>query len=431
MKLAIHGGKKSIEKEDESLFHWPIVTTEDIQAVTDVLTNGTMSGTDITKKFEREFADYLDVHHALCFCNGTASLLASMYACNVGAGDEIIAASMSYWASAAPALMLGATVNFADIDSNTLCINPNDIEHRICNRTKAIVVTHYAGHPCPMDKIMGIAHKHNIKVIEDASHAHGGLYKGQKIGTIGDIGAMSMMAGKGLAIGEGGMIVTNNRELYERCIAFAHYERTGIETKFNTPDNQITFKYLKKYSGLPLGAMKGRINQTCSAMGRVQLRYFQQRIEEIQAAMNYFWDQMVDVPGIRPHRISPSTNSTMGAWYYPQALFNSEELNNIECSKFAEAIRAEGISWCFPGGNEPLHLHPFFHTADIFNTGKPTSISFGQRDVRQGIGTLKNSENIKKYSLAIPWFKHFEKKQIDAYIHAFKKVIVNIDLLES
>ncbi|MDC7245705.1 MAG: DegT/DnrJ/EryC1/StrS family aminotransferase, partial [Sphaerochaetaceae bacterium] len=183
--------------------------------------------------------------------------------------------------------------------------------------------------------------------------------------------------------------------------------------------------------GLPLGAMKGRINQTCSAMGRVQLRYFQQRIEEIQAAMNYFWDQMVDVPGIRPHRISPSTNYTMGAWYYPQALFNSEELNNIECSKFAEAIRAEGISWCFPGGNEPLHLHPFFHTADIFNTGKPTSISFGQRDVRQGVGTLKNSENIKKYSLAIPWFKHFEKKQIDAYIHAFKKVIENITLLES
>ena len=143
-----------------------------------------------------------------------------MFACGVGAGDEIIAASMSYWASAAPALVLGATVNFADSSPNALCIGPNDIEHRIGENTKAIIVTHYAGHPCPMDEIMAISQKHKIKVIEDVSHAHGGLSNGKKLGTIGDIGAMSMMAGKGFAIGEGGMIVTNDRELFERCVAF-------------------------------------------------------------------------------------------------------------------------------------------------------------------------------------------------------------------
>ena len=106
-----------------------------------------------------------------------------MFGCGVGVGDEIISPSVTYWASCLPAFSLGATVVFADIDPDTLCIDPNDIEHRITERTKAIVAVHYCGHPADMDPIMEIARRHNIKVIEDVSHAHGGRYKGRTVGS--------------------------------------------------------------------------------------------------------------------------------------------------------------------------------------------------------------------------------------------------------
>jgi dTDP-4-amino-4,6-dideoxygalactose transaminase len=183
--LAIHGGAKTVEYHDDSLFHWPIVTSEDEEAVLDVLRKGKMSAIDITQEFEKEYAAWLGVDYALGYCNGTASLLGAMWACGIGAGDEIICPAMTYWASAAGVLHLGATVNFADIDPETLCIDPDDIEHRIGPKTKAIVVVHYAGYPCDMDRILPIARKHGLKVIEDASHAHGSLYKGRSCGSLG------------------------------------------------------------------------------------------------------------------------------------------------------------------------------------------------------------------------------------------------------
>jgi dTDP-4-amino-4,6-dideoxygalactose transaminase len=422
MNLALCGGTPAFDKENEELFHWPIVIDEDIEAVTTVLKSGTMSGTAITKQFEKKFAAYLQATYALGFCNGTASLLAAMWACKVGIGDEIICPSMTYWASAAPALLLGATVNFCDINRNTLCIDPLDIEHRICEKTKAIVVVHYAGHPAPMKEIMAIARKYRIRVIEDNSHAHGALYYGNYTGTLADIAAMSLMAGKGFAIGEAGIITTNDRELYERCIAFAHYERTGVVSRFNPSDDQITDPLLKKFSGIPLGAMKGRMNQTCSAMGLVQLKYFPKRIQEIQDAINYFWDCMKDTPGVKPHRIAPE-QGTMGCWYYPQGLYYAEELGGTSAEEFSKAINAEGIRWCFPGGNDPLHLHPYFFESDIFRCGKPTAVAFGQRDVQQKKGSLPISEQIHDITIAIPWFKKYDKPTIQRYAEAFIKVI--------
>ena len=411
--------------QNPALFHWPIVTEEDEQAVLQVLRAGKMSGTDITKTFEAEFASWMGVHHALAVCNGTAGLLAALWACEVGAGDEIICPSMTYWASAAPALMLGATVHFADIDPNTLCIDPNDIEHRISSRTKAIMVVHSAGHPCDMDEILAIARRSGTRVIEDASHAQGSYYKGKLCGSMGDIGVMSLMAGKSFAVGEGGIILTNDRLLYERCVAFGHYERTGVPSRWNPPDNQITDPYLSRFRGIPLGAAKHRMNQICSAMGRVQLKYYMERIQEIQDALNYFWEGLKDIPGLRPHRIDPSVG-TMGGWYFPHGLYKAEELGGVPCEKFCQAVREEGDSGCWPGANSPLHLHPFFHEADIFWQGKPTAIAFGQRDVRQGPGTLPISERIEEICFSVPWFKHCWKDQIDPYIEAYRRAVKRV-----
>ncbi|MFQ3620670.1 MAG: DegT/DnrJ/EryC1/StrS family aminotransferase [Spirochaetales bacterium] len=405
-----------------ALFHWPIVTEEDEQAVLQVLRAGKMSGTDITRVFEAEFAAWMGVSHALAVCNGTAGLLAALWACELGAGDEIICPSMTYWASAAPALMLGATVHFADIHPESLCIDPNDIEHRISSRTKVIMVVHYAGHPCEMDTILEIAKRKRVRVIEDASHAQGSYYKGKLCGSLGDIGVMSLMAGKSFAVGEGGMIVTNDRTLYERCVAFGHYERTGIPSRWNPPDNQITDPYLSRFRGIPLGAAKHRINQTCSAMGRVQLKYYMQRIQDIQDALNYFWEGLKDLPGLHPHRIDPSIG-TMGGWYFPHGLYRAKELGGTSCEEFCKAVREEGDTNCWPGANSPLHLHPFFHEADIFRQGKPTVLAFGQRDVRQGPGTLPVSEQIEEICFSVPWFKHCWKEQIDPYIEAYRRAV--------
>jgi dTDP-4-amino-4,6-dideoxygalactose transaminase len=157
-------------------------------------------------------------------------------------------------------------------------------------------------------------------------------------------------------------------------------------------------------------------------MGRVQLKYYPDRMQTIQTAMNYFWDLLEDVPGIAPHRPLHNSGSTMGGWYYPQGLYRSEELGGLACEQFCEAVRAEGVSQCYPGGNDPLHLHPVFHTADIFNMGQPTMIAFGQRDVRQSRGSLPISEQIHEICLAIPWFKQFQPDRIKEYAAAFRKV---------
>lgn len=427
-KLALHGGPKTIEIDEPELFHWPIVTEEDEQAILGVLHAGTMSGTDITRTFEREFAQWEGTKHALATCNGTAALLAAFWACEVGAGTEIICPSMTYWASAVPALQLGAAVNFADVEPDTLCIDPDDIEHRIGPNTKAIVVVHYAGHPADMDRILPIAQKHGVRVIEDVSHAHGALYKGKLTGTLGDIAPMSMMAGKSFAIGEAGMIITDDTSLFERCVAFGHYERTGRATEYNPTVQDIQDPQLLHYSGAPLGGVKHRMNQWCSAMGRVQLKHYPPRIAEIQSAMNRFWDLLEDVPGLRAHRPGKDSGSTMGGWYSARGLYRAEELGGLPCAKFVEALNAEGVA-SGVGANTPLHLHPVFHEADIFRQGQPTMIAFGQRNVRQGPGALPVSESIQQIAYGIPWFKHDWPESIERYAAAYRKVASQADQL--
>lgn len=420
--LAINGGPEAVTCDVGDMFTWPIVTKEDEDAVLEVLRRCAMSSNDVTKKFEEEFAGWIGRTYALAYPNGTESIRAGMWACGVGAGDEIICPSVTYWASATQALTLGAAVNFADIDKDTLCIDPGDIEHRIGPKTRLLVVVHYAGHPCDMDAIMPIAKKHGIKVLEDVSHAHGTLYKGRMVGTFGDIACMSMMSGKSFAIGEAGMMVTNERPLFERCVAYGFYERTGLKTQWADKEAVITDPELQTYSGVPMGGYKHRLNQTCSAMGRVQLRYYDKRIAEIQNAMNRFWDLLEGVPGLRAHRPSRDSGSTMGGWYSARGLYRGEELGGLSCARFCEAVRAEGVNTCTAGANRPLHVHPMFHTADIFHMGRPTMVSFGQRDVRQGEGTLKVAESIPEIAFSIPWFKHDRPEVIQQYAAAYRKV---------
>lgn len=422
-ELAIFGGPTAVTKDPGDLFTWPIITREDEEAVLDVLHRGAMSGTDVTREFEKEFAKWQGLDLALGFSTGTAAIQSAMFGCKVGVGDEIICPTVTYWASGLQAYSLGATVVFANVDKNTLCIDPDDIEHRIGPRTKAIVVVHYTGHPCEMDKIMKIAKKHNVKIIEDVSHAHGGLYKGKMVGTFGDVAAMSLMSGKSLAIGEAGVLATNNREIYERAIAFGHYSRFHA-ADFETED-------LKAHEGLPMGGYKYRMHQMSSAVGRVQLKYYNERMLEIRKGMNYFWDLLEGVPGIKAHRVDESTGSTMGGWYAPKGLYRPQELGGLSVTRFCEAVRAEGFDGCSPGCNLALHTHSLFQTLDVYGHGKPTRIANSSRDVREMDKSLTPSEEIGALSYSIPWFKHFVPDLIEEYANAFKKAALNYkELLE-
>ncbi|NSW57190.1 MAG: DegT/DnrJ/EryC1/StrS family aminotransferase [Armatimonadetes bacterium] len=416
-QLALLGGPRAVQTDPQDIFTWPIITEEDEAAVLEVLRRGGMSGTDVTVQFEKEYADWHGMRYAVAHSSGTGALQAAMWACGVGVGDEIIGPSLTYWASVLPAFSLGATIVFAEVDPMTLCIDPGDIEHRITERTKAIVAVHYCGYPCDMDPIMEIAEKHGIKVIEDVSHAHGAHYKGRLVGTIGHCNAMSTMSGKALAIGEGGFLLTNDDLLYQRAIAWGHYERTS--TVCQDPS-------LQPFAGLPWGGYKYRMHQLSSACGRVQLKHYKARCAEIQKAMNYFWDLLEGLPGIRAHRPAKDSGSDCGGWYAAHGIYVPEELDNLHVSKFAQAVSAEGCS-ISPGANFPLHTHPLFHEADIYGHGKPTIIANSNRDLRQPKGSLPVTESIPARCYSVPWFKHYRPQVIEEYANAFRKVIENVD----
>lgn len=415
-QLALFGGPKAVQTQPDDMFTWPIVTREDEEAVLEVLRRGAMSGTDVTMKFEEEYAAWQGTKYALAFNNGTTALHGAFFGCEIGVGDEVICPSLTYWASATPAFNLGATVVFAEADPNTLCLDPADIEHRITPKTKAIVVVHYLGHPADMDPIMAIAERHGLKVIEDVSHAPGGLYRGRKLGSIGHVAATSLMSGKSLVSGEGGMLVTNDRRIYERAIAYGHYERF-------TPAN-IESEDLKQFTGLPMGGHKCRMHQLSSAFGRTQLKAYDARCVEIRKAMNYFWDLLEGVPGLRAHRVPVDSDSNMAGWYAPRGLYRPEELGGLSVTRFAAAVRAEGAP-CSPGANKPLHLHPLFNTCDVFGHGRPTRIANSDRDLRQPEGSLPVTESINARVYTIPWFKHYRPEVIAQYALAFKKAAEN------
>jgi dTDP-4-amino-4,6-dideoxygalactose transaminase len=417
-KLAILGGAPAVRTDPGDIFKWPIITEEDEAAALDVLRRGAMSGTDVTVEFERDFAEWHDVKYALGHNTGTASLHTAMFGCGLGVGDEIICQSMTFWASVLQAMNLGATIVFADMDPATLTLDPDDVERKITPQTKVIMVVHYMGYPTDMDPIMEMANARGIKVIEDVSHAHGARYKGQLVGTIGHVGAMSCMSGKALAIGEAGMLVTDDQEIYERAIAFGHYERT----------RQIEHPELRELAGLPLGGFKYRMNQLSSAVGRVQLKHYQERMEEIQRAMNYFWDLLEGAPGLQAHRPSPDSDSTMGGWYAPHGLYVPEELGGLSVEDFCAAVRAEGAGTS-PGANLLLHRHPVLNEADVYGHGTPTRIAHADRDVRQGADTLPKTDSLPERVYSIPWFKHYRPEIIREHAAAFRKVVAQAGAL--
>ena len=420
-KLALTGGSPVLERQDEGLFHWPIVNDAMRRAQADVLEAGNMSGTDIARRFEDEFAKWQHRKYALSHNNGTNALNAAMYGIGLGPGDEIVCTSVTYWASCTGALALGASVVFCDIDPDTLQMDPASFEARITPRTKAVMVVHYMAHPAPMDEIMAIARRHGIKVIEDVSHAQGGRYKGRILGTFGDVAAMSLMSCKSFAIGEGGMLVTDDFEIYRRAIRFGHYDR--IIDVYSDEEMEAT-------KNVPFGGLKNRMHQTAAAIGLEQLKKHDAEIAEIDRAMKYFWRGVADVPGVSV--IYPKDDgSDKAGWYASRFLYDPGAFGGISNVTFCEALNAEvGGGFSF-GCNMPLHLSSVFFDVDVYGHGKPTARAFlpDWVDPRAESGSLPNAEKINMRVLGEPWFKHEDHAKIDPYIEAVHKVAANAEEL--
>lgn len=421
-KLAITGGAPVLKVQDEGLFHWPIVNDAMRAAQAQVLETGNMSGTDIARRFEASFASWQGRKYALSHNNGTNALNASMYAVGLGPGDEIICTSVTYWASCTGALALGAAVVFCDIDPNTLQMDPASLEAHITPRTKAIMVVHYMAHPAPMDEIMAIARKHGLKVIEDVSHAQGGHYRGRKLGTFGDVAAMSLMSCKSFAIGEGGMLVTDDAEIFKRAVVFGHYDRIV---------DVCTDEEMEGPKNIPWGGLKNRMHQTSAAIGLEQLKKHDAEIAEIDRAMKYFWKGISDIPGIS--MVYPKEEgSDKAGWYASRFLYDAAAFGGISNVTFCEALNAETCGGFSFGCNMPLHFSSVFFDLDIYGHGRPTASAFlpAGVDLRAETGALPNAERINMRVLGEPWFKHDDHAKIDPYIEAVRKVAANVGELQ-
>ena len=205
----------------------PFVNNEEAEAVKEVLLSGRYVSGPKVKEFEEKFAEYIGVKHAIAVNSGTAALHVALASIGIGPGDEVIVPPLTFFSTVSSVLHQNAVPIFADIDPESFCLDPSDVETKITENTKAIIPVHLFGNAAEMDKIMKIAKENNIKIIEDCAQAHGTEYKGKKVGSIGNAGCFSFYATKHMTTGEGGMITTNDDTIAEKARIIRNHGMIG------------------------------------------------------------------------------------------------------------------------------------------------------------------------------------------------------------
>ena len=253
---------------DLSMAAWPSYSEEEVLAVQRVLTSNKVNywtGEECIL-FEKEFAGWIGVSHAIALANGTVALDLALKALGVGPGDEVVVTPRSFIASVSCVLNAGATPVFADVDLNAGNITAKSIASKLSSKTKAVICVHLAGWPCDMDEIMALAEKHGLKVIEDCAQAHGAVYKGRMVGSIGHIGAWSFCQDKIMTTGgEGGMVTTNDETLWKTMWSFKDHGKS-FDAVYEK-DHAVGFRWLHESIGT-----NWRMIEMQAAIGRIQLR---------------------------------------------------------------------------------------------------------------------------------------------------------------
>jgi len=299
-QLAIHGGRPVREKPFPT---WPVFGEPEEQALTRTLRSGKwgkLDGSEVAA-FERDFARYQGSEHGIAVVNGTVSLQIALMAAGIQGGDEVIVPPYTFLATATAVITANATPVFADIELDTLNLDPKAVEALITPRTRAIIPVHFAGLPADMDAIMAIAQRHNLIVIEDAAHAHGAEYKGRRAGSIGHMGSFSFQSSKNLTAGEGGFITTNDPELAERCRSIHNCGRRPGHAWYEH------FVISGNY----------RLSEIQGALLNAQLQRLEEQARRRDENGRYLTEHLGQIPGIKPQRIAPSvpgTRSTCSAF---------------------------------------------------------------------------------------------------------------------
>jgi perosamine synthetase len=328
-------------------FHKPAIGEDEIRSVVETLKSGWLTTGPKVKRFEEDFATYLGCKHAVAVNSGTAALHLALDAIGIKEGDEVIVPAMTFAATAEVVLYFKANPILVDCQRDTLNLDATQIEAAITSKTKAVIPVHFGGQPCEMDRILEIAKKHNLRVIEDAAHALPASHHGRTIGTIGDITCFSFYATKTITTGEGGMATTDNSEWIERMRMMSLHGISHDAWKRYTKEGSWYYEIL--YPGF-----KYNLTDIAAAIGIEQLKKCNEFWEARQRiAMNYakaFADlQEIEVPTCR--------NDVQHAWHLFVIQLNLERLK-INRNQFVEALREKeiGTSVHFI----PLHLHPYY-----------------------------------------------------------------------
>lgn len=365
------------------------IDDDDISAVVKALKEDYIATGPGIGQFEKEFAEYVGVKYAVAVSSGTAALHASCFAAGIKQGDEVITTPLTFAASANCVLYCGGTPIFADVDEKTYNIAPEEIEKKITPRTKAIIPVHFTGQPCDMDAIHSIADKYGLKVIEDAAHASGADYFGKKIGALSDMTIFSFHPVKHMTTCEGGMITTNDEELYRKLKGFRAYCLTkDPEQLVDREDGSWHYEI----QGL---GYNYRISDVMCALGRSQLKKLDKFVEKRRNAAERYNEELKHIPGIILPYQKDGCNSS---WH----LYTIQIENGRRREVYTEMKEAGiGVDVHYL----PVYKHPYYQENGYKNVCCP------------------NAEKIYSQILSIPIFYTLSEEQQTYVIDTIKKIM--------
>jgi len=317
---------------------WPVYDEREERYLLDVLRSrewGTHNGGRYLPEFEARFAAYQHAAHAVAVANGSVALETAFFAIELGRGDEVITTPYTFIATTTAILRSGARPVFVDIEPDTYQIDASQIEAAITPRTKAIVPVHLGGRPADLDQILEVARRHQLRVVEDACQAWGAEWRGRRVGAIGDAGTFSFQTSKNITAGEGGLVATNDPELYERCWSYRNVGRVRGGAWYQ--HEILGWNY--------------RLTEFQAAILLAQLERLPDHTTRRNASARYLDQRLAEIPGVAPMR--QDERITQNAYHLYLLRYDAGAFHGLPRARFLEALRAEGIP-ANPGYPEPL-----------------------------------------------------------------------------
>ncbi len=389
-KLAILGGTPV--RDSYLAYGRQTIDDKDIDAVVNVLKGDYLTTGPYVKEFEDKIAKYVGAKYAVAVSNGTAALHMACAAIGIKEGDEVIVAPITFAASANCVLYCGGTPVFSDIDPVTYNLDPNKIEEKITSKTKAIIPVDFTGQVVDIDKIKEIAKKHNLYVIEDAAHALGSEYKGEKVGTQADLVEFSFHPVKPITTAEGGAVTTNNEDLYNKMMAFRSHGIIRDKSKL-TEDNGPWY-----HEQQSLG-YNYRLTDVQSALGSSQIEKIEEFIERRREIVKTYNEYLKDIEEI----VIPFEAEFSKSGSHLYVIKIKPELLKVTRREIFEALLAENI-----GVNVhyiPVYLHPYY------------------KELGYKRGLCPNAEELYDNMITLPLFPGMTETDINDVVKAVKKVI--------